>query len=129
MKPGFSDERIVQIIEESEAGGRTADVCRRHGISTGTFSRYKAKFGGMELSDARKLRALADGNARLKQRLAARMPDNAIPKEVVSKNGDARHEADSCRSCPGGLRGKRAAGLRCAGSGSVDGSISNAAVR
>ena len=85
MKPRFSDEQIIQIIKEQEAGERTADVCRHHGISTGTFYKYKAKFGGMELSDARKLRALEDENAKLKKLLAEQMLDNAILKDVASK--------------------------------------------
>ena len=85
MKPRFSDEQIIQIIEEQEAGERTAEVCRRHGISTGTFSKYKAKFGGMELSDTRKLRALKDENAKLKKLLAEQMLDDAILKDVASR--------------------------------------------
>ena len=85
MKPRFSDEQIIQIIKEQEAGERTADVCRRHGISTGTFYKYKARFGGMELSDAKKLRALEDENAKLKKLLAEQMLDNAILKDVASK--------------------------------------------
>ena len=85
MKPRFTDGQIIQIIKEQEAGERTADVCRRHGISTGTFYKYKAKFGGMELSDARKLRALEDENAKLKKLLAEQMLDNAILKDVAAK--------------------------------------------
>ena len=85
MKPRFGDEQIIQIIKEQVAGERTVDVCRRHGISTGTFYKYKAKFGGMELSDARKLRALEDENAKLKKLLAEQMLDNAILKDVASK--------------------------------------------
>lgn len=64
---------------------KTADVCRKHGISEGTFYKYKAKFGGMEVSDARRLRALEDENAKLKKLLAEQMLDNAILKDVASK--------------------------------------------
>jgi len=85
MKPRFSDEQIIQIIKEQEAGERTADVCRRHGISAGTFYKWKAKFGGLELSDAKKLRALEDENAKLKKLLAEQMLDNAILKDIASK--------------------------------------------
>lgn len=65
---------------------KTADVCRKHGISEATFYKYKAKFGGMEVSDARKLKALEDENAKLKKLLAETMLDNAILKDVAAKN-------------------------------------------
>ena len=73
MKARFTDEQIIQMIKEPEAGERTADVCRRHGISQGTFYKYKSKYGGMEPSDAKKLRALESENARLKKLLAEQM--------------------------------------------------------
>lgn len=73
------------MLKEQEAGMKTADVCRKHGISEGTFYKYKAKFGGMEVSDARRLRALEDENAKLKKLLAEQMLDNAILKDVASK--------------------------------------------
>ena len=76
---------MIQWINHPTNGERTADVCRRHGISTGTFYKYKAKFGGMELSDAWKLRALEDENAKLKKLLAEQMLDNSILKDVASK--------------------------------------------
>ena len=65
----FSDEQIIGMIKEQEAGMPTAEVCRKHGISTASFYKYKAKFGGMEVSDARKLKALEDENAKLKKLL------------------------------------------------------------
>jgi len=65
----FSDEQIIGMIKEQEAGMPTAEVCQKHGISTASFYKYKAKFGGMEVSDARKLKALEDENARLKKLL------------------------------------------------------------
>ena len=81
----FSEEQIIGILKEQEAGSSTADVCRRHGISTATFYKWKAKFGGLEVSDARKLRALEDENTRLKRLLADAMLDNAVLKDVASK--------------------------------------------
>ena len=81
----FTEEQIIGILKEQEAGERTADVCRRHGISTPTFYKWKAKYGGLEVSDARKLKALEDENARLKKLLADAMLDNAILKDVASK--------------------------------------------
>ncbi len=85
MKARFTDEKIIQMIKEQESGERTADVCRRHGISQGTFYKYKSKYGGMEPSDAKKLRALESENARLKKLLAEQMLDNAMLREVNSK--------------------------------------------
>ena len=82
----FSEEQIIAILKEHEAGMPTADVCRRHGISSATFYKYKAKFGGLDVSEARRLRALEDENAKLKKLLAEAMLDNAVLKEVASKN-------------------------------------------
>lgn len=73
------------MLREQEAGMKTADVCRKHGISEATFYKYKAKFGGMDVSDARKLKVLEDENAKLKKLLAEAMLDNAMLKDVASK--------------------------------------------
>ena len=81
----FTEEQIIGILREQEAGMKTADVCRKHGISEATFYKYKAKFGGMDVSDARKLKALEDENAKLKRLLAETMLDNAMLKDVASK--------------------------------------------
>ena len=81
----FTEEQIIGILREQEAGMKTADVCRKHGISEATFYKYKAKFGGMDVSDPRKLKALEDENAKLKKLLAETMPDNAMLKDVASK--------------------------------------------
>lgn len=81
----FTEEQIIGILREQEAGMKTADVCRKHGISEATFYKYKAKFGGMDVSDARKLSALEDENAKLKKLLAEAMLDNAMLKDVASK--------------------------------------------
>jgi len=81
----FTDEQIIGMIKEQEAGVPTAEVCRKHGVSTASFYKYKAKFGGMEVSDARKLKALEDENAKLKKLLAEQMLDNAMLKDVNSK--------------------------------------------
>lgn len=85
MKKRFTDEQIISILKEQEAGERTSDVCRRHGISQATFYKYKAKYGGMELSDARKLKALESENAKLKKLLAEQLLDNAMLRDVNSK--------------------------------------------
>lgn len=82
---GFSEEQIIAILKEQEAGMATAEVCRRHGISSATFYKWKAKYGGLDVSDARKLRQLEDENARLKRLLADAMLDNAKLKEIGAK--------------------------------------------
>src|SRR5690349_24380861 len=81
----FSEEQIIGILKEQEAGHATADVCRKHGISSATFYKWKAKYGGLEVSEAKLLKALEDENARLKKLLAEAMLDNAILKDVASK--------------------------------------------
>lgn len=81
----FTEEQIIGILREQESGQKTADVCRRHGISEGTFYKWKAKYGGLEVSDAKRLKSLEDENARLKKLLAEAMLDNAMLKDVASK--------------------------------------------
>ena len=81
----FSEEQIIAILKEQEAGVPTADVCRRHGVSSATFYKWKAKFGGLEVSEAKRLRQLEDENAKLKKLLAEAMLDNAMLKDVASK--------------------------------------------
>ena len=83
----FNEEQIIAILREHEAGARTAEVCRRHGISDATFYKWKAKYGGMEASDAKRLKALEDENRRLKKLLAESMLDNAALKDILGKNG------------------------------------------
>jgi putative transposase len=85
-KSRFTEEQIIGILREQESGIQTAEVCRRHGISSATFFKWKAKFGGLDVSDARKLKALEDENARLKKLLAEAMLDNAMLKDLAGKN-------------------------------------------
>ena len=81
----FTEEQIIGILKEQEAGARTAEVCRRHGVSEATFYKWKAKYGGLEVSDAKRLKALEEENARLKKLLAEAMLDNAILKDLTAK--------------------------------------------
>ena len=81
----FKEEQIIAILREQEVGNPTADVCRKHGISSGTFYKWKAKFGGLDVSDARRLKALEDENAKLKKLLAETMLDIAILKDINSR--------------------------------------------
>ena len=79
----FTEEQIIAILREQESGAKTADVCRRHGVSSATFYAWKSKFGGMEVSDAKKLRELEQENTRLKRLLAEAELDKAAMKEVI----------------------------------------------
>jgi len=81
----FTEEQIIGILREQEAGGKTAEVCRKHGISGATFYKWKAKYGGLDVSDARRLKALEDENAKLKKLLAEAMLDNAMLKDITAK--------------------------------------------
>ena len=81
----FSEEQIVTILKESEAGAATGELCRRHGISQNTFYRWKAKYGGLEVSDARRLRQLEQENRRLKRLVADLSLDNQVLKDLLGK--------------------------------------------
>ena len=81
----FSEEQIIGILKEQEAGAATADVCRRHGISSATFYKWKAKYGGLDVSEARRLKALEDENARLKKLLAESMLNEAALRDLQGK--------------------------------------------
>ena len=76
---------IIAILAEQERGMATAEVCRRHGVSSATFYKWKAKFGGMDVCDARRLKVLETENARLKKLLADSMLDNSILKDLLGK--------------------------------------------
>ena len=86
MRPSrFSEEQIIGILREQEAGAATAEVCRKHGISSATLYKWKAKYGGLEVSDARRLKALEAENAKLKKLLAEAMLDNVMLKDIAAK--------------------------------------------
>ena len=81
----FSEEQIIGILREQESGIAVKDLCRKHGVSSPTFYKWKAKYGGMEVSEARKLRTLEEENGRLKRLLADAMLDNAALKDLLGK--------------------------------------------
>lgn len=81
----FTEEQIISILREQEAGAKTAELCRKHGMSEATFYAWKAKFGGMDVSDAKRLKVLAEENARVKRLLAEAMLDQAALKDLLSR--------------------------------------------
>jgi putative transposase len=84
-KSQFTDEQIIRALREVDAGAKPADVCRRLGVTEKTFYRWRQRFGGMEVSEAKRLRALEDENSKLKKLLADQMLDNAALKAVLGK--------------------------------------------
>lgn len=85
-KSRFSEEQIIAILKDAEAGVSPGDLCRRHGISDATFYNWRKKYGGMDVSDAKRLKSLEDENAKLKKLLAEQVMDNATLKELLAKN-------------------------------------------
>ncbi len=85
-KSRFSEEQIISILHEQEQGRPTPEVCDAHGISANTFYRWKSKYGGMGMSDARRLKQLEDENARLRRLLAEQVLDNTMLKDLLGKN-------------------------------------------
>ena len=81
----LSEEQIIGVLKEHELGAKTADVCRKHGISEATFYNWKSKYGGLEVSEAKRLRALESENARLKKLLSEAHLDNAALKDLLTK--------------------------------------------
>ena len=87
MKTRFTEEQIIKILKEHEGGKRAADIVREHNITEQTFYRWKSKYGGMEVNEAKRLKQLEEENSRLKELVADLSLDNRILKDVLSKNG------------------------------------------
>ena len=85
MKKRFTEEQIIGVLKEADAGAKVAELCRKYGVSDATYYNWKAKFGGMTVSDAQRLKALEAENAKLKRLLAESMLDNAALKDVVGR--------------------------------------------
>src|SRR6476660_5829603 len=95
-KSRFTEEQIIKVLKEHAAGLSASDVCRKHGISDATFYKWRSRFGGMEVSDARRLRALEDENRKLKKLLAETMLDASTLKEMLGKTSDAQLAETCC---------------------------------
>ena len=94
----FTDEQVIGIPKEADAGMVVADLCRRHGMPSAAFCAWKSKHGGLELSEARRLRGLEEEDAKLRRLLAEAMLDDAGLKDLLGKNGDTRRQARSRRN-------------------------------
>ena len=86
MKKRFTEEQTIQVLKEHAAGVKVAEICRKHGVSDATLYKWKAKFGGMEVSDAKKLKALEGENAKLKRLVADLSLDKVVLQDLLSKN-------------------------------------------
>jgi putative transposase len=86
VKQRFSESQILSILKEAESGIKVADICRKHGICEGTYFRWKSKYGGMEISDVRKMKDLEMENSRLKRIVAQYALENEAMREVLKKN-------------------------------------------
>ena len=111
----FTKEQIVAILREQEAGVAVAELCRKHGVSSPTFYKWKARFGGMDVAEARRLKALEEENGGLKRMLASAMLDNVALKDLLGKSGDARRASGGCGAAAVGPRDERAAACRVLG--------------
>ncbi len=110
----FTEEQIIGILKEHQAGLGAKDLCRKHGVSDATFYKWRARFGGMEVSDAKKLKALEAENAKLKKLLAEQMMDVSTLKEMLGKKllrPDARRRAVDWAMTQKGYRQRRACAL------------------
>jgi putative transposase len=124
-----TEEQIIGILKEQEAGAPVAELCRKHSMSEATFYKRESKYGGLEVSEAKRLRALEAENAKLKRLLADAMLDNAALKDLLGKNGNARCLPRGGGSSAKPLRDERAAGVPCGRSGSVEHALPAPAIR
>ena len=90
MQRKWNEEQIIGLLKQNEAGMPAAQLCREHGVSESSFYKWKSKYGGLEVSEAKRLKAFEDENSKLKRLLADAMLDNAALKDVLLKTGDAR---------------------------------------
>jgi putative transposase len=86
MAKRYTEEQIIAVLKEADAGAKTAEICRKHGVSDATFYKWKAKYAGLEVSDLRKMKALEEENSKLKRIVADLSLDNRALKDVLSKN-------------------------------------------
>jgi putative transposase len=107
----FTEDQIIGILKKHEAGVSVADLCRKYGVGDATVYKWKAKYGGMDVSEAKRLKGLEEEKARLKRLPADAMLDNSALKDLLGKNGSARREAASGCASGGEPRDERTAGV------------------
>ncbi len=119
----YSEEQIISILKEAEGGVPLAELCRLHGTSSASFYAWRKKYGGMEVSDAKRLRELEDENRRLKKLVAEQALDNEMLKALNAKNGDARRTQGRGAVADASLLGKRASGMSIDGQRAFNASL------
>ena len=128
----FTEEQIIGVLKEHEAGAKADEICRRHGISSATFYTWRKKYGGMEVSEAKRLRELEAENAKLKRIVADQMLDMSAMKDLLAKTGLDKDVREVIFSGPKGPDGRRAPGWRSmkrkAASGSRLGAVKSRAL-
>ena len=107
----YTEEQIIGVLKEAEAGAKTGELCRRHGVSEDTFYKWKAKYAGLTVNELKRLRSLEEENRRLKQIVAQQALDNWALKELLSKTSQAQDEEDGSGVCHGGSWAEREEGL------------------
>jgi putative transposase len=122
----FTEEQIIAVLKEAEAGAKTAELCRRHGVSEQTFYRWKARYGGLEVSELRRLRQLEDENSRLKRLVADLTLDNQALKELIRKRPDARSAAGGGAGAQGAVGAQRTSSLSASRPGAIHLSVPGA---
>ncbi len=100
-RPRFTQEQIIGVLKAHQAGATAADLCRKHGISDATFYKWRSKYGGMEVSDAKRLRGLEEENAKLKKLLAEAMLDVSTLREMLAKNRDLGDQGEGLLAAAG----------------------------
>ena len=125
----FTEEQIIRVLKEGEAGAATKDLCRRHGISDQTYYRWRRKYGGLEVQDAKRLKALEDENRKLKQLLADQFLDNQALRVMLdaAKNSRAVGRTGACPCGPVRAPDQPAAGLRTGRLVAIDDALSRRA--
>ena len=101
----FSEEQIIGVLKQSEAGAKTSELCRQHGIGAATFYGWRSKYGGLEVSEAKRLKQLEEENAKLKRIVADQALDITMLKDLVGKSGKPAGQESGGRACTAGARG------------------------
>jgi putative transposase len=120
----FSEEQIIEILKQSEAGAKASDLCRQHGISAATFYAWRSKYGGMEVSEAKRLKQLEEENAKLKRIVADQALDITMLKDLLGKNGKPGGEKNGGRISAAGAWSQRTPCLRAGGTAAIDTAVS-----